>query len=62
MGGPGSGRRPDKTCVCQCRVLSVGELAGVGRREKHPTGEILWVAKRSRTTQARLIYTITEEH
>ena len=62
MGGPGSGRRPDKTCVSECRVLSIGELAGVGRRQLHPAGEILWVAKRSRATQARLLYTITEEH
>jgi hypothetical protein len=62
MGGPGSGRRPDKRCVSECRVLSVGELAGGGRRQLHPTGEIVWVATRSRTTQARLIYTITEEH
>ena len=62
MGGPGSGRRPDKTCVTECRVLSVGELAGLGRREKHPTGEIIWVAKRSHTTLARLLYTVSEEH
>jgi hypothetical protein len=62
MGGPGSGRRPDKTCVSECRVLSIGELAGVARRQLHPAGEILWVAKRSRTTRARLLYTITEEH
>jgi hypothetical protein len=62
MGGPGSGRRPDKTCVWQCRVLSIGELAGVARRQLHPTGEILWLAKRSRTTQARLLYTVSEEH
>ena len=32
------------------------------RRQKKPTGEIVWVAQRSRTTQARLIYTISEEH
>ncbi len=62
MGGPGSGRRPDKTCVWQCRVLSIGELAGVARRQLQPAGEILWVAKRSRTTLARLLFTITEEH
>ena len=62
MGGPGSGRRPDKRCVTECRVLSVGELAGLGRREKHPTGEIIWVAARSQIAQARLLYTISEEH
>jgi hypothetical protein len=43
-------------------VLSVGELAGVGRRQSQPTGEIIWCAQRSYTTQARLLYTITEEH
>ena len=62
MGGPGSGRRSDKRCVTECRVLSVGELAGLGRREKHPTGEIIWVAARSQIAQARLLYTISEEH
>ena len=61
MGGPGSGRRPDKTCVTECRVLSIGELAGVARRQLHPTGEIVWRAQRSHTTQARLLYAITEE-
>ena len=61
MGGPGSGRRPDKSCVWQCRLLSIGELAGVARRQLHPTGEIVWRAQRSHTTQARLLYTITEE-
>jgi hypothetical protein len=43
-------------------VFSVGELAGVDRRQLHPVGEILWVAKRSRATQARLLYTISEDH
>ena len=62
MGGPGSGRRPDKTGVSECRVLSIGELAGVARRKMHPTGEIVWVAKRSRQTQARLVYTVSPEH
>ena len=50
MGGPGSGRRPDKRCVSECRVLSVGELAARSRRQRKPTGEIAWVAKRSRVT------------
>jgi hypothetical protein len=62
IGGPGSGRRPDKTCVSECRVVSIGELAGGARRRPHPAGEIVWVAQRSRETQARLTYTITEEH
>jgi hypothetical protein len=62
MGGPGSGRRPDKTCISECRLLSVGELAARSRRQTKPSGEIVWVAKRSGATQARLIYTITEEH
>jgi hypothetical protein len=62
MGGPGSGRRPDKTCVSDCRVVSVAELAAHGRRKTHRCGEVVWIAKRSRVTRARLIYTITEEH
>lgn len=62
MGGPGSGRRPDKTCVSDCRVLSISELSAGARRQTHPTGEIVWVATRSGLTQARLCYTITEEH
>jgi hypothetical protein len=62
MGAPGSGRRPDKTCVSECRVLSVGELAARGRCQTKPCGEILWLAKRSRATQARLLYTVSEEH
>jgi hypothetical protein len=61
MGGPGSGRRPDKICVSDCRVLSVAELAGKGRRHTHPTGEIAWVAKRSGKTRAHLSYAISEE-
>jgi hypothetical protein len=61
MGGPGSGRRPNKTCVTDCRVLTVAELAGATRRHTHPTGEIAWVAKRSGKTQARLSYAISEE-
>jgi hypothetical protein len=61
MGGPGSGRRPDKTCITDCRVLTVAELAGKGRRHSHPTGEIAWVAKRSGETRARLSYAISEE-
>ena len=62
MGGPGSGRRPDKRCVSECRMLSIGALAGGARRRLHPTGEIIWVATRSRVTLARLLYTITAEH
>ena len=62
MGGPGSGRRPDKRCVSECRVLSIGGLAGGARRRPQPTGEINWVGQRSRATLARLSYTITEEH
>lgn len=62
MGGPGSGRRPDKTCVSECRMLSLGELAAGTRRQTKPCGEIVWVAQRTGATQARLIYTITEEH
>ena len=62
MGGPGSGRRPDKTCVSDCRVLSISELSAGARRQTHPTGEIVWVATRSGLTQACLCYTITEEH
>ena len=62
MGGPGSGRRPDKRCVSECRVLSVGALAARSRHQRRPAGEIAWVARRSHATQARLIYTITEEH
>jgi hypothetical protein len=49
-------------CVSECRVLSIGELAVHGRRQTPPSGEIVWVAQRSGTTQARLIYTISEEH
>jgi transposase-like protein len=62
MGAPGSGRRPDKRSVSECRVLSIGELAARSRRQRKPTGEIAWVAQRSRATQARLTYTITVEH
>ena len=42
-------------------MLSIGELAGVARRQSQPTGEIIWRAQRSHTTQARLLYAITEE-
>ena len=62
MGGPGSGRRPDRTCVSECRVLSIGDLAARSRRSTKLAGEIVWVASRSRATQARLTYTITAEH
>src|ERR1035437_7356150 len=62
MGAPGSGRRPDKSCVSACRGASIGELAARSRRQRKPTGEIAWVAQRSRATQARLTYTITVEH
>jgi hypothetical protein len=43
-------------------VLAISELAAGGRRLTHPAGEIVWIAMRSGTTQARLIYTITQEH
>jgi hypothetical protein len=43
-------------------VLSIGELAARSRRQNKPGGEIVWVAKRSGTTQARLTYTIRQEH
>jgi transposase-like protein len=62
MGGPGSGRRPAKICITDCRVLTVAELAGKARRRTYPTGEIAWVAKRSGETKARLSYAVSEEH
>lgn len=61
MGGPGSGRPPAKTCITDCRVLTVAELAGKARRLSHPAGEIAWVAKRSGETKAHLSYAISEE-
>lgn len=61
MGGPGSGRRPAKICITDCRVLTVAELAGKVRRHTHPTGEIAWVARRSGKTKAHLSYAVSEE-
>jgi hypothetical protein len=61
MGGPGSGQRPQKMCVADCRLLSIGELVAAARRQTSPGGEIVWRARRSRATLARLTYTITQE-
>jgi hypothetical protein len=39
MGGPGSGRQPDKRCVAECRVLSVGALLARSRHQRRSAGE-----------------------
>jgi hypothetical protein len=59
MGCPDSGRRPGKTCVTDCRVLTIAGLADGTRRHTRPTGEIAWVAKRSGEVKARLSYAIS---
>ncbi len=61
MGGPGSGQRPSKACVADCRCLSIAELAAAARRHP-PGGEVIWQAKGDGAVCGRLSYTIGEEH
>jgi hypothetical protein len=42
MGGIGSGRRPTKLSVDDCRVLDIGELCDGGALHKTPRGQIIW--------------------
>ena len=61
MGGLGSGRRPTRASVADCRVLEIGELCDAKRCARHPRGEIRWLSRRTGRTRARLFYVITEE-
>jgi hypothetical protein len=58
MGGPGSGRRPWRLAVDECRALAIGELADGGRWRRQPQGEVLWRARDDQATLARLSYVI----
>ena len=60
MGGPGSGQRPSKFCVTDCRVLSIAELVAAARRHP-PGGEVIWQAKDDGAVRGRLSYSIGEE-
>ena len=60
MGGPGSGRRPSKFCVTDCRVLSITELEA-GARRHPPGGEVIWRAKDDGAVRGQLSYAIAEE-
>jgi transposase-like protein len=57
VGGPGSGRHRKGWRVSDCRVLSVSDLTGSGRRESQPSGEITW--RRGAVVQARLTFSIS---
>ena len=61
MGGPGSGRRPYKASVDDCRLLDIGELCDGGAAEAFPRGEILWKVKYSGTPLALLVYRIARQ-
>lgn len=61
MGGPGSGRRPWRLAVDECRAVSIGELCDGGRWQRQPQGEILWRARHSGQILARLTYMILGE-
>jgi hypothetical protein len=59
MGGLGSGRRPWRLGVDECRALDLGELCDQGRWRTQPCGEVLWRARYDGATLARLTYAIT---
>ena len=61
MGGLGSGRRPTRASVADCRILEIGELCDGGRCARHRRGEIRWVSAATKLTRARLTYAITAE-
>jgi len=56
MGGAGSGRRPVKLSVWQCRRLALAELCDGGRRARQPFGELEW--RCAGELRGRLSYTI----
>ena len=60
MGGPGSGRRPYKPSVDDCRLLDIGELCDGGAAQAFPRGEILWRESTSGRMLALLAYRIAE--
>ena len=60
MGGPGSGQRPSKFSVLDCRVLSMADLEA-GARRHPPGGEVIWQARDDGAVRGRLSYTIGEE-
>ena len=59
MGGPGSGLRPTKLEVRDCRALSIAELCDGVRRCEERCGEVRWL--RHERLRARLSYTITQD-
>jgi hypothetical protein len=61
MGGLGSGRRPTRASVADCRVLEIGELCDAKRCARHPRGEIRWLSRGTGRTRARLSYAIRDE-
>jgi hypothetical protein len=61
MGGPGSGRRPTKLAVDECRRLEIGELCDGRRWASRPRAEIRWLEKGSKDMRASLRYEIAWE-
>jgi hypothetical protein len=55
MGGPGSGRRPWRVALEDCRCLEVGELCDAGRLKRQPAGEVVWYGEAGQE-RARLRY------
>ncbi len=60
MGGLGSGRRPAKLSVADCRSLAISEFTAAVRKHGQTSGAIIW--RRDDLTTARLCYTISEEY
>ena len=61
MGGPGSGRRPYKPSVDDCRLLDIGKLCDGGAAQAFPRGEILWRESTSGAPLGLLVYRIARE-